>query len=246
MKLSEKEKAALRAAFRDMSPRDRLDYIYTYYKWPILLGLIALIILSSAVYRRVTQKEPLVYVAVANVAMGDELETELTAGYLDFRGADPRKQEVFFYKDLYLSDDPDPTNHEYYYASRLKVMGAVQAQKMDLLLMNREAYDYLSQGGYLLDLSALLEESESEYAPELLQRLTENEVVLSDNTVDYLLREADSVERVTETVKNGVPVSDLPLFARAGVDGELFVGIIGNCPRTEEAIRYLGYLLGTG
>ena len=40
MKLPEQEKAAHRAAFRKMSGREKLDHIFTYYKWPILLGLV--------------------------------------------------------------------------------------------------------------------------------------------------------------------------------------------------------------
>ena len=34
MKLSEQEKAAHKAAFRSMRPAEKLEYIYTYYKWP--------------------------------------------------------------------------------------------------------------------------------------------------------------------------------------------------------------------
>ena len=48
MKLPEQEKAAHRAAFRKMSGREKLDHIFTYYKWPILLGLAALIVLVPA------------------------------------------------------------------------------------------------------------------------------------------------------------------------------------------------------
>ena len=45
MKLSPQEKAARRAAFLAMSPAKKREHIWEYYKWPILLGLLALLIL---------------------------------------------------------------------------------------------------------------------------------------------------------------------------------------------------------
>ena len=112
MKLSEKEKAARRAAFQAMSPADRLEHVYTYYKWPILLGLLALLVLGSVLQRQLTRKEPVLYVAFLNLAAGPEQEEALTAGYLRAAGLDERKQEVYLYKDLYLSEDADVINHE--------------------------------------------------------------------------------------------------------------------------------------
>ena len=139
MKLTKEQKAAHRAAFRAMSPAEKLDYIAEYYKWPILLGLLVLSILVWAGHRALTKKEPVLYLALANVAVGEDLEQALTAGFLRATGGDPDRQEVYLYRDLYLSDDADVLNHEYAYASRIKIMGALQTQKLDVVLMNREA-----------------------------------------------------------------------------------------------------------
>ena len=58
MKLTRQERAALRAAFQKMSLADKAEYIYSYYKLPILLGLIALFLLCSTVYQQLTKKRP--------------------------------------------------------------------------------------------------------------------------------------------------------------------------------------------
>lgn len=60
------------------------------------------------------------------------------------------------YSALYLSDDPEAENHEYAYASQLKLMGAINAGSLDVVLMNGEAYNILSQSGSLLELTDLL------------------------------------------------------------------------------------------
>ncbi len=231
MRLTKEEKAARRAAFQALTPAKKAEHIYLYYKWPILLGIIALVILGSVVQRELTKKEPVVYMAFANVAVGEDLETALTADYLVYAGLNAKKQEVYLYKDLYLSDEATFDNNGYAYASRMKLMGAVNAQKLDLVLMNREAYDLLSGGGYLLALD------------DSFPGLTENAVILSDNSLEYTLGEAEERIVRTRTEANAVDVTDLPFFRGAGFPDRVYLGVIANTPRLAEAKNYIEYLL---
>lgn len=242
MKLSEQEKAARRAAFRNMRAAEKLDHVWTYYKWPILLGLLALIVLGSALHRELGKKEPVLYLAFANVVAGEDLEEDLTDGFLRFLGADAKKREVYLYRDLYLSDDADTLNHEYAYASKMKLMGAVSAGKLDLVLMNREAYDLLSRGGYLLELSPDLFADDPALYGRLLPLLAANDVVLSDNGIEYQLGEAETLEVETETVRNALDVSSLPLFARAGFPDAVYLGVIANSERLSDCIAYISFI----
>ena len=236
VKLSEKEKAAHQAAFQAMSPAEKAEHIFTYHKWTILLILLVLFVLGSIIHRQLTQKKPVLYLAVINTTFGEDVEKRLTEDFLTETGGDARRQEVYLYRDLYLSENADTLNHEYAYASKVKLSGAISAEKLDLVLMNKEAYDIFSQQGYLLELTSLPEEFSS--------LLTENEVILSDNSVDYLLGNAAEEQFVTETVPNALAVSSLPLFRDAGFDGELYIGVVSNSTRQEEAEAYIRYLVG--
>ena len=245
MKLSEQEKAAKKAAFRAMPTAKKLEHIFIYYKWLILLGLIALFIFGTTLRRTLTQKEPVLYLALVNVGVGSEMESSLNDGFLRYAGADGKRQEVYLYRDLYLSENADTLNHEYAYASRMKLMGSIQTKKLDIAIMNREAYDLCSQKGYLADLPALLADD-----PALLEQLTplltENEVVLSDNSIDVMLKVAEEEVRVTQSVPNALSLSSLPLFQQAGFDSEIYLGILVNSQRTETALDYIRYLLSAG
>ena len=245
MKLTPQKKAARRAAFQAMSPAKKREHIWEYYKWPILLGLLALVILTSTLRRALTQKEPVVYLALVNISVGEELETQLTDGFLDSSGFDARKQEVFLYRDIYLTDNADTTNHQYAYASKMKLTGAISTKKLDLVLMNREAYDIVSERGYLLDLTASLAESEPDTGRQMIPFITKNEVILSDNTLEVLLGEAKEEEKVTESVSNALYVSTLPLFQSAGFDGDIYLGVIANSPRSDNILQFIHYLLKT-
>ncbi len=77
-RLTEKERAARRAAFQKMGLADKAEYIFAYYKLPIILGLVALYLLSSAAYRQLTKREVLVYPAIANISIGDDLVFQLS------------------------------------------------------------------------------------------------------------------------------------------------------------------------
>ena len=236
MKLSAEERRQRREMFRQLSRAKKLEHIWLYYKAPILLTILALGILLSGVYRAATKKEPVVYLACVNVSAGKDMEARLTEDYLTCRGLNPKRTEVRLYRDLYLSDDPAAVDHEFAYASRMKLLATINSRQLDLVLMNREAYDLCSASGYLLDLSNMVDSA----------FLTANQVILEDNAVEYNLNEAQEYTAVTETVYNALELTQLSVFQEAGFSGSVYIGIIANTPRLEACQDYLDYLLAAG
>lgn len=243
MKRTPQERGDLKAAFQKMSLAEKADYIWTYYKLPITVGLAALFLLCSTVYRQITKKEAVLYAALINVTVGEDLGAQLDRGFVDSIGASPQKAEVYLYQGLYLSDDPSPENHQYGYASKLKLMAAIEARQLDVVLMNREAYDIYSQKGYLLDLGELLAENRPLYQA-LAPQLTTNTVILEDNAIEYSLNEASRYEAVTEEAANGLALSASPIFQAAGFSESVYLGVVGNSPRIPAVLQYIAYLTG--
>ena len=243
--MNPREKAANKEAFGRMNRLEKLDYIRTYYWGPILLAVIALIILGTSLYRHFTKKEQILYTACINTVIGDELENALHRDYLLARGMDPRKSEILFYRNLYLSENASEENHEIAYASRMKLLAVINSKKIDFALMNREAYDILSQSDYLLDLSELARE-DGELYKELEPFLTENTVIIEDNAIEYNLREADTYQAVTKEVINGIDLSGIPVIRDAGFPDTVYLGIIANTPRITECCEYLRFILFRG
>ena len=243
MKLTREDRAARKAAFRKMSLGKKADYLYTYFKLPIFLGLLAFALLCSTVYRQITKKSVRLYSAYINVSVGDALEAYLDPGFISSIGENPQKAEVSFYKGLYLSDAPSQEDHQYSYASRLKVMAAIEAKELDVVFMNQEAYDILSHSGYLYELPGLLA-----WNADLLNTaepyLATNTVILEDNAIEYQLGEAARYEATTQEAVNGMEVSALPVFAQAGFPDHVYFGVIANSPRLNAALQYIEYLVG--
>ena len=242
MRLTEAERAENREALAHMSLAQRLDHIFEYYKFPLVLILIAVVAVGSVIYYRLTRKAPMLYVGYANISVGDTLDAALGEGYVRAAGENPRKSEVRLYRALYLTMDASAQNHEYAYASRLKVLAAMASGQLDVLLMNREAYDIMSADGYLMPLEDLLE---GELARRAADGLVENTVVLEDNEIEHNLDESVPYRAVTEAVKNGLRLTAFPLFESAGLSGDVFLGVIGNSARRDAVLRYIDYLTST-
>ena len=100
-----------------MSLPEKLGYIFEYYKFPLVLVLIAAVALGSVLYYRLTRKDALLYVACANIAVGDDFDSALGEGFLRAVGEDPARKEVRIYRSLYLSLDAAVQHHDYAYAS---------------------------------------------------------------------------------------------------------------------------------
>jgi hypothetical protein len=132
-------------------------------------------------------------------------------------------------------------NHEYAYASQMKTMASMAGGKMDVILMNQEAYDLMSAGKYLLPLSDLLSRDTALYE-RIKPHLASNTVILKDNAIDHRLNEAVPYYAETEESLNAVRLSAFPMFEQAGFSGDVFLGIIGNSPRLEMALQYIDYV----
>ena len=239
MRLTDAERAENREAIANMNLAQRLDYIFEYYKFPLVLALIAAVAAGSVLYYRLTRKDALLYVAYANISVGEDLDGALCGGFLRAVGADPGKSEVRLYRNLYLSQDATVQNHEYAYASQLKVMAAMANGQLDVLLMNREAYDIMSAGGYLLPLEDFL-------GPNLSGRvsgqLVENTVILHDNAIEHRLDESIPYQAETEAVANAILLTAFPLFAHADFSGDVYLGVIGNSARLDAVLQYIDYV----
>lgn len=242
MKLTREDRAARKDAFRKMSLGKKADYLYTYFKLPIFLGLAALSLLCSTVYRELTKKSVVLYSAHVNVTVGDTLESRLNTDFISSIGENPQKAEVGLYRGIYLSDAPSQEDHQYSYASRLKIMAAIEAKELDVVLMNREAYDIFSHSGYLYELPGLLT-GNAGLLDSVEPYLTANTVILADNAIEYQLGEAARYEATTREAVNGMEVSALPVFAEAGFPDRVYLGVIANSPRLSSVLQYIEYLI---
>jgi len=129
-----------RDTLRSLHGRKKWEHIWAYYKLPIAIVLIIVYILGYAAYRHVTKKEDVLYLGLVNITAEAQGLT--------------KKQQVDLLSGLLLSES-ERAEEQYVYASEMKLLGAVSAQRLDVVLMDEYARDRLLADDYFLDLRTL-------------------------------------------------------------------------------------------
>ena len=242
MKLKQKASPELEK-LKTLHGPQKIRYIWDYYKLPIVVLCILLYILGYSLYGHFTHKEKILYTALVNVSASDSLTEQLSTGFLDSLDQDTSKTTMQLYTGLYLTDDETNPFHEYTYASRMKILASIDGKQLDVVLMNKEAFDAFSQNGYLCDLEELLSSEDVDLYNRLKPHLVTNTVILEDNSTDLQLDPSITYQAVTEEHPFGLDLSQTSMISDAGFSDIVYLGIIANSPRTEEAIDYVRYLL---
>ena len=228
--------------WNSLNRKQKVRYVWDYYKFPIAVCLICLYIVGYTAYGHFTKKEVLLYTALVNVSAGEQLTNELDGGFLDFLGADASKTELELYTGINLTDDPDAPNHEYAYASRVKIIASIDDEKLDVVLMNREAFDTFAQNGYFYNMEELIRDTDLQSTAKWEPYLVSGTAILEDNADDMLLNKSLSYKAVTEEYPMGLLISQKGLFKEAGFEDDVYLGVIKNSPRMDMAIEYIKYL----
>lgn len=232
----------MNTCLNDLHGKKKIQYIWDYYKLPIVICLIFLYIISYTIYGRFSQKETLLYTALVNVSASEQLTDELSLGFLDFLDVNSSKKELKLYTGLYLTDNPDSPNYEYTYASRIKTVASIDDEKLDVVLMNKEAFDAFSQNGYLYNMEELLRDTAPEARTEWEPYLVANTVILEDNADEIMLDSSLSYQALTDEFPMGLLISQKGLFKEAGFGDDVYLGVLKNSPRVDMAIEYISYL----
>ena len=237
-----RKKSQEQETFKALDGRQKLQYIWDYYKLPLAVLCIFLYIIGYSLYGHFTHKETLLCTALVNVSAGETLTEQLNTGFLDFTGADPKKEQLELYTGLYLTDDENSPYHEYTYASRMKILAAINNKELDVVLMNKEAFDSFSQNGYLCNLEELLAAEDTALYNHLKPYLITNTIILEDNSVDTVLDPSVAYEAVTEEYPVGLDLSQTGRVSKAGFDDAVYLGIVSNSLRKDAAVNYIRYL----
>lgn len=210
--------------------KKKVQHILAYYKFPLAVICLVLYFIGWMIYGHLTHREVLLYTALVNVNTGETLTSQLGADFIDYLNADETKYTMQLYTGLYLTDDEQSEWHQYTYASRMKILAAIEGKMMDVVVMNREAFDAFSQSGYLLDLDHFLSSRDQALYQALKPALAANTIILEDNVGDI------------EEHCFGLNLSETAYIRQAGFTDTVYLGIIANTPRSESVLAYLRYL----
>ena len=94
-----------RTCLNHLHGKRKIQYIWDYYKLPIVICLIFLYIISYTVHGHFSKKEIILYTDLVNVSASEQLTNELSHGFLNFLDANASKTALKLYTGLYLTDN---------------------------------------------------------------------------------------------------------------------------------------------
>lgn len=216
----------MRSDWKRLQGKQKLQYIWDYYKLVLVVICIALYAITAGLHGYLTKKETQLTVALVNVSVGDTLARQLTDDFLQGQGADVTREMVALRQGLVITDTLSAENNMYVESSRAKITAMIDAQQLDIVLMNEEAYHAFGQSGYLYDLTALLQQDATAYA--------QYEKFLRNGTQD------STWDAVGQAV--AMDISSVPIIKAAGFGTPVYLGVIANTQHTDAVIAYLQYL----
>ena len=222
--------------------RKRLEYIWNYYKIALGILAIAVYLFIYVLYRRATATEPYLYLGLVNVSAGETLTQELTEDFLAGQEDATGRSVVETYPDLLLTEITSDTDSSYVYASQMKILAAIDGEELDVVLLDKEAFDAFAQNGYLCNMEDFLSTQVPELSGMLADDLALNIEILEDNATDVMLDNSLTYEASTSEYPMALRVNDLPVFKEAGFSEDLYLAILVNTPRREAVADYLRYL----
>lgn len=129
--------------------KEKAEYLLTYYKLPLVLGLILIFLAGSIARHLIARKEIVLYVGIVNIAASEELLEEIRTRFLADAFPDDRRTDIGILNALYLKEDPSPEETEYVRASEVKFLGSVTAGRMDVVITDAAGIALLEQGEWI-------------------------------------------------------------------------------------------------
>lgn len=213
-----------RTVLAPMTPKQKLEYLWTYYKWVPIVLLAVILVGASLISGIAEQRKEVLYGGLAvNLSLSDEASGALTDGlWAAFGGTDPDQQRVTLEYST-VSTGSQTTDLQTAYTESVKITARIAAHEVDYILMNDTAREYFDRQDMSANLETLLTGGQlAELEPRLLWKE-------SDEGAEY---------------PYGVDLSGTAFAAACVPEGEgLYVIFPGNTGREGRIADFLDYLL---
>ena len=142
---------SVKETFKSLSGKKKIEFIYDYYKLPIIGALLAIIIISYMTYSFITKQDTYCnityYGSTINTDNFNKIKDTLNENIL----GDDKKYTIFtdtllINSNLNYGDDPTTTQ-----AFAIKLA----ANEIDILLVEKNNFEYFAANNMLLDLNSL-------------------------------------------------------------------------------------------
>lgn len=223
------KKAIEKEKLKTMGFREKVDYIWTYYRLPIVASVIILCLIVSFVHNIITMKDTLMYSMVINANTYDNAEEEndssqpkLFQDYMNVKGYDLDKYQIDVNTTLMFDPAEDPAysdTRSYSVLTTLMMSGTV-----DNVMADKNIFDALANSGFLASLTNYL-------TPEELEAQKDHLIYATDPETEETFPVGISLDD-SAVVKNSTLFYNVPV-----------IGFVYGAPHKKESVEFLQYMM---
>ncbi|MCU9612406.1 hypothetical protein OEV98_02370 [Caldibacillus lycopersici] len=209
-------KQKLKATLAPMSNKQKVEYIWSYYKWYFIIAIIFLIIVAMVINNFTSKKEDAFHIMVLAVQADSSKLTDIQNELNDLllKKEERETSEV----NIQVMPFSSNTGMDLQIAALQRVTGEIAASNLHVLLIDEEQFRMMNTDEYFIDLQGLVN-NKIEIDKEHLYYSTDNSYI------------------------TGINISALPLFSGAIYDKNLVLCIPKNGVKDDYTEKFLSYIL---
>lgn len=216
-----------RSKIKNMNPKDRLWYIWEYYRIPIIIAVVAVVLISSigsAVYNnRFETALSCVILNSSPTGEDDSVDEYFNQGFRQYISL---REDAKIDVDYSMSPTFDESSmNEFTYAQLAKITAMISSQGLDVMIGKPDTIDHFGEMGGFMDLKELLPADVYDKMKENLYFVTNQET--GEKTACGLLIEGTDFSK-----KTGLVIED-PVLA-----------VMSNSTHTDTSLELIRYVFG--
>ncbi len=237
-----------REAIKHAPLKVKAAYVWDYYKWYIIVGILVIVGLVSYIHSLVTRKDVLLNGILLNVYQTEADSNGLAEGFYELQNIDTKEEEINLNSSLFYSKDSTQS-----YQTLQVLMTWVSAEQIDFISCSDvETMTDLAYRGYFADLSETLNPVDYEKYKDLFYYMDEDvynkrrEAADTGNDIEAIqIPDPTKPEEMKTPIPVSIRVTDSALMRKAygAHDEELVFGISSNAPNMDMTLKFLDYIM---
>lgn len=205
--------------FKALSGKAKVQYVWDYYRWPIIITVITAAVLGSLIHHFVTYQEPLLNVIMINNPSALNTTEDGFIEFLTDAGYEYEEDSILLVSDLNFPEDGQGADYNNYMA--LSTMIAAGGQ--DLFFGTGTVFLNYADVGALADLSDIL-------SPELLEKYAD-QLIYSTN------------DGAVEAYPCAVELTDHEWLKKYNYYDTCYFGVFASAQNPQLAAQFADFLL---
>lgn len=241
-----------REALKNGTFKEKASYFWYYYKWHVIVTIIAIIAISSIIHQAVTHKDEAFFAVMLNATELEGAEA-YNQSFLDYAGIDTDAYDAYFDTSIRITDDTGMLD-ETTITSSEKLMVYTAAAQIDVMVTDSASMQKYANSSTFYDLRDIL-------SPEQLEKYTPYFYYVDRKTVEELEKAQDNMDdsyvavftdpTKPEDMEEPVPVAIFVDSSQALHDNyyfrgdDLVLGVYCNTKHLDASLSYIDFLLSS-